>query len=248
MCLYLSLFRSFFLFPYSLFFKSSLSLSVGAYVFVSFFVQAFNPFLSLSKPDSLIFGFFQFSVGWSVMEVEISNAWVLDYGFGCRWRWRWRWRWLVLVGEGWVFLGLVGVVIFVEEGWVFLGLIEVEIGGRFCIIQLIVTWTELRPSGFGAVDGELMVDLGLLTADLVLLMADLVLLIGGVVFDEVLGWRFDDFSGLVFSCWFWFGFDEFFMFWRFRWRIGILYEILHCFGFDCSWILKNKLLCSQLKK
>ena len=49
----------------------------------------------------------------------------------------------------------------------------------------------------------LMVDLGLLTADLVLL-------IGGVLFDEVLGWRFEDFSGLVFSCWF--GFDEFFMF------------------------------------
>ena len=51
----------------------------------------------------------------------------------------------------------------------------------------------------------LMVDLGLLTANLVL-------------FDEVLGWRFlgwrfDDFSGLVFSCWF--EFDEFFMFWRF---------------------------------
>ena len=79
-----------------------------------------------------------------------------------------------------------------------------------------------------------MVDLGLLTADLVLLMADLVLLIGGVLFDEVLGWRFNDFSGLVFSCWF--GLDEFFMFWRFWWRIGILYEILHCSGFDCSWI------------
>ena len=57
-------------------------------------------------------------------------------------------------GEGWVFLGLVEVVIFVEEGWVFLGLvgwveiggrggrfcwrrlglIGVEIGGRFCIV------------------------------------------------------------------------------------------------------------------
>ena len=65
----------------------------------------------------------------------------------------------------------------------------------------------------------LMVDLGLLMANLVL-------------FDEVLGWRFDDFSGLVFSCWF--EFDEFFMFWRFRWRIGILQEILHCSGFDCT--------------
>ena len=74
-----------------------------------------------------------------------------------------------------------------------------------------MTRTGFRPGGFGAVDGELMVDLGLLTADLVLLMADLVLLIGGVVFDEVLGWRFDDFSRLIFSCWF--GFDEFFMFW-----------------------------------
>ena len=72
-----------------------------------------------------------------------------------------------------------------------------------------MTQTGLRLGRFGAVDGELMVDLGLLTADLVLL-------IGRVLFDEVLGWRFDDFSGLVFSCWFWFGFDEFFMFWRFR--------------------------------
>ena len=58
-----------------------------------------------------------------------------------------------------------------------------------------------------------------------------------MLFDEVLGlrflgWRVDDFSGLVFSCWF--GFDEFFMFWRFRWRIGILQEILHCSGFDCT--------------
>nr|POE60665.1 hypothetical protein CFP56_41052 [Quercus suber] len=89
---------------------------------------------------------------------------------------------LFWVWSGW--RSVVGVVIFVGEGWVFLG-------------------------GFDAVDGELMVDLGLLTADLVLLMADLEL-IGGVLFDEVLGWRFDDFSGLVFSCWF--GFDEFFMF------------------------------------
>ena len=74
--------------------------------------------------------------------------------------------------------------------------------------------------------------------------------------NEVLGWRFDDFSGLVFSCGF--GFDEFFMFWRFRWRIGILYEILHCSGFDCALVLgfivlgfgkntKNKFLCSYLK-
>ena len=66
-----------------------------------------------------------------------------------------------------------------------------------------MTRTGLRLGGFGAVDGELIVDLGLLTTDLVLL-------IGGVLFDEVLGWRFEDFSGLVFSCWF--GFDEFFMF------------------------------------
>ena len=68
-----------------------------------------------------------------------------------------------------------------------------------------MTRTGLPLGGFGAVDGELMVDLGLLTADLVLL-------IGRVLFDEVLGWRFVDFSGLVSSCWFWFGFDEFFMF------------------------------------
>ena len=72
-----------------------------------------------------------------------------------------------------------------------------------------MTRTGLQLGGFSAVD----VDLGLLMANLVL-------------FDEVLGWRFlgwrfDDFSGLVFSCWF--GFDEFFMFWRFRWRIRILY-------------------------
>ena len=49
-----------------------------------------------------------------VVRVEIDNPWVLDYGFG----WRWRWRWLGLVGEGWVFLGLV----------------RVEIGGRFCTV------------------------------------------------------------------------------------------------------------------
>ena len=72
-----------------------------------------------------------------------------------------------------------------------------------------------------------------------------------------LGWRFDDFSRLVFSCGF--GFDDFFMFWRFRWRIGILYEILHCPGFDCALILglivigfgknmKNKFMCSYLLK
>ena len=52
--------------------------------------------------------------------------------------------------------------------------------------------------------------------------------------------------------------DEFFMFWRFQWRIGILYEILHCSGFVCALILglivlgfgknmKNKFLCSYLK-
>ena len=114
-----------------------------------------------------------------------------------------------------------------------------------------MTRTGLRLGGFSAVDGELIVDLGLWTTDLVLL-------IGGVLFDEVLGWRFlgwrfDDFSGLVFSCWF--GFDEFFMFWRFRWRIGILYEILHYSGFDCTLVLglivlgfgknmKIKFLCS----
>ena len=70
-----------------------------------------------------------------------------------------------------------------------------------------MTRTGLRLGGFGALDS---VDLGLLMADLVLLMVDLVLLIGGVLFDKVLGWRFDDFSGLVFSCWL--GFDKFFMF------------------------------------
>ena len=78
-------------------------------------------------------------------------------------------------------------------------------------------------------------------------------------FDNFLGWRFDDFSGLVFSCGFGFVFDDFFMFWRFRWRIGILYEILHCYGFDSALVLglivlgfgknmKNKFLCSYLLK
>ena len=76
-------------------------------------------------------------------------------------------------------------------------------------------------------------------------------------FDIFLGWRFDDFSGLVFSCGF--GFDDFFMFWRFQWRIEILYEILHCSGFDCALVLgllvlgfgknmKNKFLYSYLLK
>ena len=63
-----------------------------------------------------------------------------------------------------------------------------------------------------------------------------------------------DFSGLVFSCAF--GFDDFFVFWRFRWRIEILYEILHCSGFDCALVLglivlgfgKNKFMCSYILK
>ena len=40
-------------------------------------------------------------------------------------------------GFFWVWSGwrsVVGVVIFVGEGWVFLGLIGVEIGGRFCTV------------------------------------------------------------------------------------------------------------------
>ena len=41
-----------------------------------------------------------------------------------------------------------------------------------------MTRTGLRPGGFGAVNSELMVDLGLLTADLVLLMADYLLFFG----------------------------------------------------------------------
>ena len=41
-----------------------------------------------------------------------------------------------------------------------------------------MTRTGLRLGGFGAVDSELMVDLGLLTADLVLLMADYLLFFG----------------------------------------------------------------------
>ena len=76
-------------------------------------------------------------------------------------------------------------------------------------------------------------------------------------FDIILSWKFDDFSRLVFSCGF--GFDDFFMFWRFRWRIGILYEILHCLGFDCALIMglivlgfgknmKNKFMCFYLLK
>ena len=41
-----------------------------------------------------------------------------------------------------------------------------------------MTQTRLRLGGFGAVDSELMVDLGLLTADLVLLMVDYLLFFG----------------------------------------------------------------------
>ena len=62
---------------------------------------------------------------------------------------------------------------------------------------------------------------------------------------------------MVFSCGF--GFDDFFMFWRFQWRIRILYEILHCSRFNCALFLglivlgfgknmKNKFLCSYLLK
>ena len=76
-----------------------------------------------------------------VVGVEIGNPWVLDYGFG--WRWRWRWRWLGLVGEGWVFLGLVGVEIGGQGGrfcWRRLGFSRFDcggdrqIGGRFCTV------------------------------------------------------------------------------------------------------------------
>ena len=41
-----------------------------------------------------------------------------------------------------------------------------------------MTRTGLQLGGFGAVDGELMVDLGLLMADLVLLMVDYLLFFG----------------------------------------------------------------------
>ena len=41
-----------------------------------------------------------------------------------------------------------------------------------------MTRTGLRPGGFGAIDGELMVDLGFLTTDLVLLTADYLLFSG----------------------------------------------------------------------
>ena len=117
-----------------------------------------------------------------VVGVEIGNPWVLDYGFG--WRWRWRWRWLGMVGEGWVFLGLVGVeiggqggrfcwrglgffvfgrggwrsvvgvVVFVGEDWVFLGLIVVEIA-RSVVVFVLFSWPWLR-LGFDQVDSVLL--------------------------------------------------------------------------------------------
>ena len=104
-----------------------------------------------------------------------------------------------------------------------------------------MTRIGLRPGGFGAIDGELMVDLGLLMADLVLLMADYLSFfgsgcclmkfwVGGLMI--FLGWFSHVGLGLMnFSC---SRFDEFFMFWRFWWRIGILHEILHCSRFDCA--------------
>ena len=66
------------------------------------------------------------------MEVEISNPWVLDYGFG----WRWKWRWLGLVGEVgffWVSVGGGGAVV-VEIGEV----MEIGVGLGFVFIGLVV--------------------------------------------------------------------------------------------------------------
>ena len=59
--------------------------------------------------------------------------------------WVWLEMEIEMVGFGWRGLGfsrfgrggwrsVVGVVIFVGEGWVFLSLIGVEIGGRFCLV------------------------------------------------------------------------------------------------------------------
>ena len=71
-----------------------------------------------------------------------------------------------------------------------------------------MTRTGLRPGGFGAIDnGFGFVDDRFSVVDGELF----VVFWTGVLFDEVMGWRFDDFSRLIFSCWF--GFDEFFMFW-----------------------------------
>ena len=93
-----------------------------------------------------------------------------------------------------------------------------------------------------------MVDLGLLMADMVLLMVDYLLFfgsgcclmkfwVGGLMI--FLGWFSHVGLGLMnFSCSRFHGFDEFFMFWRFRWGIGILYEILHCSEFDCALALE----------
>ena len=47
------------------------------------------------------------------------------------------WVWLERAGFFWVWSRwrlVVRVVVFVGEGWVFLGLIGVEIGGRFCTV------------------------------------------------------------------------------------------------------------------
>ena len=61
-----------------------------------------------------------------------------------------------------------------------------------------------------------------------------------VLGQRFLGLTFFQVRGLmIFLGWFshvGLGLMIFFMFCRFRWRIGILYEILHCFGFNCSWI------------
>ena len=73
-------------------------------------------------------GFFWICLGFSGFGGG-GDRWSGFFGFG---RGGDRWSGFFWVWSGW--RSVVGVVIFVGEGWVFLGLIGVEIGGRFCTV------------------------------------------------------------------------------------------------------------------
>ena len=86
-------------------------------------------------------------LGWSGWRSVIHGSWIMGLvgdGDGDEDGW----VWLERVGFFWVWSGwrsVVEVVVFVGEGWVFLGLVGVEIGGQgghFC-------WRGLGFSGFG---------------------------------------------------------------------------------------------------
>ena len=57
---------------------------------------------------------------WVWLEMEIARFGWRGLGFSGFGRGGWR--------------SVAGVVVFVGEGWVFMGLIGVEIGGRFCTV------------------------------------------------------------------------------------------------------------------